>query len=172
MSTYSSMIPHVVRFREPSQIAWLVPDIEAAISRWGTDDVASGRQWRRYLYDQDFLAESTYRGAPGAFSMRLALLGSSPQIELIQPLAGPSIYHDWVDQHGYGFHHLGYFVDDLAGATGEFVGGGYPVAQSGCGYGLHGDGAFAYFDLSAQLGVWIELIEVPSERRAPIASFN
>ena len=39
--------------------------------------------------------------------------------------------------------------------------------QTGGGYGLDGDGGYAYFDTVASFGVILELIEVPKRRREP-----
>jgi hypothetical protein len=45
---------------------------------------------------------------------------------------------------------------------------GYQPIQRGEGYGVDGDGAFAYFDTTNALGVIIELIELPKQRRPPL----
>jgi hypothetical protein len=44
---------------------------------------------------------------------------------------------------------------------------GYRLLQAGIGHGLHGDGGFAYFDTEPDLGVILEAIERPAERRKP-----
>jgi methylmalonyl-CoA/ethylmalonyl-CoA epimerase len=44
---------------------------------------------------------------------------------------------------------------------------GYPVLQMGTGYGVDGDGGFAYFDTLAATSVVFEAIEVPARRRPP-----
>lgn len=168
--SHTQPVPDLIRRRSPDQVAFLVEDIEDAMPNWVDHDVAD-RQWRRYVYDQDFLADSTYRESPGEFSMRLALLGSGPQIELIEPISGPSIYHEWIAERGYGFHHFGYFVESLASSVAEFEAAGFPSLQAGSGYGLQGDGGFAYFDFSAELGAWVELIEVPAQRKPALPSF-
>jgi len=155
-------LPEIVVSRPPDQVAFLVEDIEESMRGWSA---AREGDWRLYLYDQELIKEPTYRGRPGDFSMRLALLGSGPQIELIQPLDGPSIYHDWIAEHGYGFHHLGYFVPSLDEAVQLFAKAGLEPIQTGRGYGLDGDGGFAYFDTIDQLGMTLEVIEVPQRRR-------
>ena len=38
---------------------------------------------------------------------------------------------------------------------------GYPVIQSGAGFGAARDGAYAYFDTTAQLGLIVEAVEPP-----------
>lgn len=164
-------LPEIFRTRPPDQVALLVPEIEAAMESWSVPN-ATDRPWKRYFYDRNFLSEMSHNGEPGSFSLRLALLGSKPQIELIQPVDGPSIYHDWINENGYGFHHFGYFVDNIDELTEQFIEAGYPVIQAGSGYGLNDDGAFAYFDLTEELNVIIELIEVPEVRRPPLVSFT
>jgi hypothetical protein len=68
---------------------------------------------------------------------------------LIQSVSGPSIYTEWLDRHGTGFRHVGIFTDNLAAdveALEALEAQGLVVSQSGRGYGLEGDGGFAYFD--------------------------
>ena len=99
--------------------------------------------------------------------MTIAISPTTPQIELVQPREGPSIYEEWLAQRGEGLHHLGFWVDSLTDAAAEFTASGYEAIQTGAGYGLDGDGGYSYFDTSAELGVILELIEVPKRRREP-----
>jgi methylmalonyl-CoA/ethylmalonyl-CoA epimerase len=149
--------------RPPGQIGMLVEDLHACLRGWSA---ALGREdWLVYTYGPHNLKNATYRGRAAAFSMRLAIIGSEPQIELIQPVEGPSIYTEWVAERGYGLHHIGFYVESIADAVGHARRAGFEPIQSAEGYGVHGDGGFAYFDTSPQLGVITELIEVPSVRR-------
>jgi hypothetical protein len=109
----------------------------------------------------------TYMSQRGEYVVDIALAGSRPQIELIQPIQGPSIYHDWLQHHPYGLHHLGVMVDSVVAGVENMERAGYKLVQSGAGYGLDGDGGYAYFDTVEQLGLIVELIEVPVRRRAP-----
>ncbi|GAA4558347.1 VOC family protein [Pseudonocardia xishanensis] len=100
--------------------------------------------------------------------MRIAVTGANPQIELVQPLSGPSIYHDWIRTHGYGLHHVGYFVPDIHRAVEHVVRvNSGRVIQEGYGTGADGRGGFAYFTLPDRHEVVYELIERPSVRRSP-----
>lgn len=145
------------------QVAFLVDDLSAAMDPWSA--LYRNEDWRIYTYNAGNVPHLTYRGASGTFEMRLALIGSAPQIELIQPISGPSIYHDWIERHGYGLHHLGFFVPSVAEVIEHLEAAGHPVIQSGAGYGLDGDGGFAYFDFEDIYGVHLEAIEVPARRR-------
>ena len=37
--------------------------------------------------------------------------------ELLQPLEGPSIYRDWLDEHGEGLHHVAVMLHDFDEST-------------------------------------------------------
>ncbi len=152
---------------KPDQIGIVVTDIEQAMRRWG--QVFDCGPWSVYTYGPAILRDPTFRGAEGTFEMRLALAGAGPQIELIEPLTGPSLYHEWLDEHGEGLHHIGMRVPDLQAGIRDVAERGWDVLQSGRGYGLDGDGGFAYLDTTAELGVILELIEVPARRREPEA---
>lgn len=124
-------------------------------------------RWSIWTYDEAMMTSSTFRHEPGQFAMRVALAGSSPQIELVEPLQGPSIYHEWLDERGEGLHHIGAVVPSLDAGVEQLEGAGSELMQSGRGYGARGDGGFAYFDTTDALGLILELIEVPAERRDP-----
>ena len=51
--------------------------------------------------------------SPGQIAFIAASAGSHPQYELVEPLAGPSIHADWLEERGSGFHHVGYVVESL-----------------------------------------------------------
>jgi hypothetical protein len=100
--------------------------------------------------------------------MRIALSYLGPlRIELIQPLEGDTVYADFVREHGYGVHHLGLLVDDMQGALEEASSAGLAMIQDGSGFGLAGDGHYAYLDTEDQIGVTLELIERPQGRMPP-----
>jgi methylmalonyl-CoA/ethylmalonyl-CoA epimerase len=157
------ILPKFLEAIVPTQIGILVPDLAEGIRKWST--ILGRKDWLVYTYGPDSVPEMTYRGKPGEYSMRLALIGSQPQVELIEPLAGPSIYHEWIDEHGYGQHHIGFWVDSIDEVNTQSFDAGIGLTQTGKGYGLNGDGGFAYLDTLGTLGVILEAIEVPSARR-------
>jgi hypothetical protein len=100
--------------------------------------------------------------------MRIALSYLGPlRIELIEPLEGDTIYADYVRQHGYGVHHFGLLVEDMAAALAEAEAAGLAMIQDGAGFGLDGDGHYAYLDTEDKIGVTLELIERPRGRVVP-----
>jgi methylmalonyl-CoA/ethylmalonyl-CoA epimerase len=148
-----------------SQIGILVPDLAAGVAMWSGN---LGDDWPIYAFGPGNVPFLRYRGEQATFSMRVALSSGSPQIELIEPENGPSIYHDWIEGHGYGVHHLGFHItdSDIADTVVRNMRlAGYEPVQEGAGFGAAGDGSFAYFDLTATLGVYLEVIAVPQRRR-------
>jgi hypothetical protein len=149
----------------PQQIGILVRNLHASVQAYR--DVMGLDSWVGYTYTPDNLSEQRYRRQVGRFSMMFALSAGNPQVELIQPLSGPSIYHDWMKEHGEGLHHVAYVVESIDDGIDEMRCLGYPVIQYGAGYGLDGDGAFAYFDTTRDLGAILELRMLPTQRREP-----
>jgi len=147
------------------QICFVVEDLDAAITHYSR--LFDARHWREYQYGPETVPELGYADREGTFSFRLALSDCDPQVELIQSLCGPSIYSDWVERHGYGLHHLGFFTSDMAGRVRDLEELGLRVSQWGRGNGLDGDGGFTYFESLAAFGVIIELIEIPRRRHPP-----
>jgi hypothetical protein len=148
------MADHRILGMDVAQIALVVRDLDALLERW----IAVGYgPWRVYEYGEN-LARRRYRGSDGTYAMLLAVSDTSPQIELIQPLAGPSIYEDWLTERGEGLHHVGLLVDgDFDAAVERLVAAGFPVIQSGDFGPLH-DGRFSYHDTQAALGMIVELV--------------
>jgi hypothetical protein len=147
------------------QIGIVVSDLVASATRFSR--IWQNGPWRCYTYGPDLLSEQLYRGRPTPFSVRIALNTTEPQIELLQPIAGPSVYQDWYQAHGEGVHHIAIHVDSLELAIESMREAGLDLLQLGRGFGLDGDGGFAYFDTERQLGVVLEAIELPARRREP-----
>jgi hypothetical protein len=96
-----------------TQLAWVVDDIETAEKDFAERDGV--RRWTR-LPDIRFGPDSCQlRGEPADFvaHISLAYVGDL-QLELIQPVAGASIYTEFLAEDGPGLHHACWEVDDLA----------------------------------------------------------
>lgn len=162
MGVSPGRIPDGLVGRGVGQVGILVPDLEAGLRAYSV--ISTVDAWSIWTYGPATIPHLRYRGAPARFSMRIALGGTGPQIELIQPMDGPNIYEDWLSRHGYGLHHLGFYVDSIHEAMDLMTRHGFEVLQSGFGYGLDGDGGFAYFDTLAETSVLFEAIEIPKRR--------
>lgn len=149
------------------QVALVVSDLDAALRRH--DEIFGATRWRIHTFGPHGRHE--YYGRPTSFSLRLALNDESPQTELIQPLEGDSIHRDWLADGREGLHHVAFAVPSVAQAVESMAELGCPVMQAGTGFGARGDGdgAYAYIDATAALGVIVEPIEQPSSLPPPDA---
>jgi methylmalonyl-CoA/ethylmalonyl-CoA epimerase len=88
-----------------SQICVVVRDIRQALKSY-TENCGWG-PWNVYEYGPPLLHDTMLRGEPADFRM----IGAETKVnglgfELIQPVSGPSIYQEFLDQHGEGVQHI------------------------------------------------------------------
>lgn len=152
------------------QVCVVVDDLEQYCARyWQLFGIGP---WKIWTYGPHMIKEMTYRGRPADFSMKVAIANLGQfMYEIIQPLAGESIYSDFLAAHGPGLQHVAAVVDDLDAAVEALRKEGYAVLMSGRGHGLHGDGAFAYLGTEQDLATVFEFIQPPRERRPPDAVY-
>jgi methylmalonyl-CoA/ethylmalonyl-CoA epimerase len=87
--------------------------------------------------------------------------------ELMESVEGPNILEEFLEERGEGLHHLGYIVPDIDAEISEMKEKGYPLLQSGRGFGKDGDGAYALFDTERDFGCILEALEMSREMRPP-----
>ena len=140
------------------QLAWVVEDLEAAVDHW-TQVAGIGEFFRMH----DLRCEEmggTYKGEAGNWAISLALaFHGDLQIELIQPLQGPSAYHDFLEAGRSGPHHIGYRVDDVEQAGKELEAQGFEQVQTAAIRGL----VASYYDTTAATGMYTELIQLDED---------
>jgi methylmalonyl-CoA/ethylmalonyl-CoA epimerase len=151
--------------RPPGQVGIVVDDLEAALERYSRRWRLT--PWRCWTYGPGTVPDLGLRGEPARYEINIALWGEAPQIELIESVRGPSIYDEWIEEHGEGLHHIGIYVPDLAAGLEQMARDGREPVQWGRGYGQDGDGGFAYFDTRDLFGIYTELIEIPAVRIPP-----
>jgi methylmalonyl-CoA/ethylmalonyl-CoA epimerase len=153
-------------FAAVNQVAVVVRDLDAAMKHY-VDDLGIG-PWDVYTYGPRRLHTMTFRGEDRPYVMKLALawIGGT-MYELIEPVKGPTTYHEFLERCGEGLHHLGYFVDDIDAEIAAMAAKGYALLQSGRGFGVDGDGAYAYFASEDRLGCIVEAIAQPRQMPAP-----
>ena len=148
----------------PAQIGFVVRDVERAAREF--DARLGAGPWRGWLFGPQGQGRE-YRGRPAEWSLRLALNERSPQFELIQPLDGPSIHADWLEERGEGFQHVAYVVPSLEQIASEMEATGHPAVARIHAFGAAGDGAAAYFDTVDALGFMVEAVEPPARMPPP-----
>jgi hypothetical protein len=148
------------RGRAVFQIAFVVRDFEAALAQY--DGVLGAGPFRCFTFGSHMHERADYRGEPKEFRALVALNDSDPQFELIQPLSGAGAHQEWLDAKGEGFHHVGVIVDSVEATTAEMNAAGYDTIMAGSGFGRDGDGSYAYYDTTADLGFVVEAVVPPA----------
>lgn len=112
-----------------NQIAFVVRDIDTAMRTYG--DLFQIDPWYRPKPGKD--DEIFYRGEKFEGPCMDLVVGYHDQVEveLIQSLGGPSIYTDYLDQCGEGFHHVCFHVRNLREALDWYESRGFVVIQEG-----------------------------------------
>lgn len=154
-----------IRLGDVLQVGLVVRDLQRSMEMyWSLLGIGP---WRIYTYAPPALRETMVQGKPVEYSMRLALAQAGPvQLELIQPLQGPSIYLEHLAAKGEGLHHIQSKVENIEEVLAAFEMRGVGVLMSG----KLGDGEFYYLDTEPTLGVIYEIFRRKS-RPAPEAIY-
>lgn len=143
--------------RKVNQIGIVVKDIEKAVE-----------------FYKDFLGIESFNimerppescilhGEKSDFKLKSAFTSvEGLQIELIQVLEGRTLHTEFMEKHGEGLHHFGYYVDDLETELKKMEEQGIQVLSSGEFMGTK----WAYLDTLNPSGAVQELIELPKPRK-------
>ncbi len=136
------------------QIALVVRDIERSAKTWAT---LLGMEVPEITEtDPADRAHTVYRGTATDARAKLAFLELGPiTIELIEPIGGPSVWREALDNDGEGVHHVAFGVEGMEDALTRLGEAGMPTAQRGDFEG----GRYAYVDAHHKLGLMLELLE-------------
>lgn len=134
-----------------------------------TDDLDKTTRWFAELFGKPLpdaaesadpdVVRATYRGTPTAASFRMRTFRlANIDIEFLEPGPAPSIWREFLDRHGPGFHHLSFVTRDRTEGDAHLRGKGHAVVQEG--ETAEVPGHYAYYDTQKQLGAFIELLEL------------
>ncbi|MCV7150199.1 VOC family protein [Mycolicibacterium pyrenivorans] len=134
------------------QVGYVVDDLDAALANWVELGVGPWFVLRRIAQQAD------YRGDPRDVTISIALANSGElQLELIQQHGEtPSIYTEFLDDRGAGFHQFAYWPDDFDAALGAVRDAGWPVVWSSA---EEGGVRYAYAEPPAGVATVVELME-------------
>ena len=113
--------------------------------------------------------EATHRGRPADFTVLVSLAWAGDlQVELIQPVAGESLYAEFLADHpAGGLHHVAFETDDLDASV---AAAGLPVLSEGS---MGGElMRFAYLDGSAHGVPFVELLWLSEGMREIFAAMR
>ncbi len=117
-----------------SQIAIVVRDIDASMTVYY--ETLGWGPWKVYELGPPMLHDTSLHGKPVQFSMLVAQCEIPPGvvIELVQPLDGPSVYKEWLDEHGESVQHIACRTETQGEADdfkGQWAGRGIDVLMAG-----------------------------------------
>jgi hypothetical protein len=138
------------------QVSVVVKDLQESMERYW--DLFGIGPWEVFTFQPADLTNPTIRGNAEPYTMKLALAQiGNVAFELIQPLTGPSIYQEFLDQKGEGFHHVAvapaYDYDSAVDAFGKR---GIKILMSGTWAGT----TYAYMDTEKALGAILEIYQM------------
>ena len=137
-----------------TQVGIIVADIEKKAQAWA--DVLGLPVPEIIITDGFDVAQTEYQGAATPARAKLAFFHlGQVDLELIEPVDGPSTWKDQLDQHGDSLHHIAFVVDGMQEKVAYLGAKGVPLLQRG----EYTGGRYAYVDGAAQLGAVLELLE-------------
>jgi catechol 2,3-dioxygenase-like lactoylglutathione lyase family enzyme len=149
-----------------AQVAFVVEDLDRTVELYHR--MFGIGPWHFYTYGPPLVKKMSYHGKPCEYKMRVALSYFGPtRVEFIEIVEGPTVYADFVKEHGYGVQHLGVLVEDMDVALAQAQEAGFTMIMDGSGFGPDGDGHYAYLDTEKDYGVTLELICRPKRRQPP-----
>ena len=111
------------------QIGYIVTDLDAALASWVNLGVGP------WFVMRGIPIRALYRGEPCEATISMALANSGEmQIELIQQVDDtPSIYTEFLQANGPGYHQLAYWTHDFDATMASVRNAGWPVVWLGDG---------------------------------------
>jgi len=145
--------PAKIRCQGINQVAIVVDDLEQVAENYWT--ILGIGPWAIYEWEFPLVYNRRYHGETAWARERIALAQvGDVELELVQPVEGPSIYADWLDEHGEGLHHLNFLVDDVDEAVQVLSEQGFESLQGGKFGPKEQRGAYNYVDIWPLRTIW------------------
>jgi methylmalonyl-CoA/ethylmalonyl-CoA epimerase len=144
------------------QVGMVVKDLQKAMERyWNIFGIGP---WDIYTFQPPAVTNMTLRGKPVVYTMKLAVTQiGNIQWELIEPLTGPSIYKEFLEQKGEGIHHVACDVGEYDQAVATMAKHGIGILMSGS---TPAD-SYAYMDTEEALGTVLEIYNRSADFEMP-----
>jgi catechol 2,3-dioxygenase-like lactoylglutathione lyase family enzyme len=137
-----------------TQVGIVVNDIEKTSKAWAELLGVPVPKW--ILTDPVETGHTVYLGKSTTGRAKLVFFDlGQVQLELIEPVGGPSTWKDVLDRKGEGVHHIAFGVRGMDGQIKACEGLGLPLLQRGDYTG----GCYAYVDGTKSVGTVLELLE-------------
>lgn len=154
-------ISNTIAKLELAQIGWVVPDINVAVKFLAGALGIAGFPEPQHIHAQD-LGMTYYGQIVEAEWLTTQTYNGGTFIELVQPLSGESMFHDYLTNHpAGGTQHLAFRlpVSDFNLITGELREQGYEIISEVD----HPIARMAFFDTYQTLGVVTEIMGITPE---------
>jgi catechol 2,3-dioxygenase-like lactoylglutathione lyase family enzyme len=136
------------------QVGIVVRDIEATARAWA--DILAVPMPEIELTDAFDRAHTEYQGQTSTARAKLAFLPlGQVDVELIEPIGGPSTWKEHLDTHGEGLHHIAFRLKGMSERLAYLDSKGLSPVQRG----EYTGGRYAYVDARSSLGLILELLE-------------
>ena len=139
-------------FAEVAQIGVMVRDLEKAIEYYESLGIGPFK-----IFEGLPRLEREVHGKPAPdVKNRVAIApwGHGVSLELVQPVSGESVQNEFLEKHGEGINHVGFYVDDLDEEIARMEKRGFKVVSGGK---VGGVTRFAYMDMDKVGGVIFEM---------------
>ncbi len=137
-----------------TQVGIIVRDIEVKARAWS--EILGLPMPNIIVTDTVDKTQAEYNGKPTNARAKLAFFHMGQlDVELIEPIDGPSTWKDQLDQHGDSIHHIAFEIKGMKEKAAYLDSKGVPLLQRG----EYTGGRYAYLDGVAKLGVILELLE-------------
>lgn len=136
------------------QIAILVNDIETTMQNWCT--LLGVKNYGHTLTPAPEVSHIQFKGEPTPARAKLGFVKlGQVTLEIIEPDHNPSIWREYLDTNGEGFHHMAFKVEGMDQKIELFGQNGMQLVQSA----NYTNGRYAYMDSENPLKMVIELLE-------------
>jgi len=142
-----------------AQVAIIVADVDAKAKAWSE---FLGVEPTKVLVTGPLETTGTeYKGEKTPARLKVVVFEFGGfELELMQPIDGPSVWRDFLEEHGDGLHHLGFVATGIDGAIESIEAQGMPLVQRAEYKTAYDTGRNAYFASEDKLGAMIELNEL------------
>ena len=137
-----------------TQVGIMVRDIESKARAWS--EILGLPMPEIIITDPVDKAQTEYNGKSTPARAKLAFFHMGQlDVELIEPIEGPSTWKDQLDGHGDSLHHIAFEIKGIQEKIAFLDSKGVPLVQRG----EYTGGRYAYLDGVSQLGTVLELLE-------------
>jgi len=148
--------PAKIKVKRISQVAIVVKDIPMVVKNYW--NILGIGPWLIFPWESPHISNRRYHEKPASAREKIAITEmGNVQFEPVQPVAGDSIYWDFIKERGEGLHHLQFIVDevdevsDVNEAVEILAKEGFPCLQRA---NIGDTGVFAYIDIKPLHVIW------------------